>query len=94
MGKSSVEQHQFYCINCGQAGIPLMRRKNRQRERFHRKVLYCYHCQQDVNHIECKNEADIYIFTENFRNGVYKHEAEESMAFMRNTKLREVNLVR
>ena len=72
MGKSSVEQHQFYCINCGQAGIPLMRRKSRQRERFHRKVLYCYHCQQDVNHIECKNEADIYVFQENFRKGVYK----------------------
>lgn len=87
MSKSSVEQHQFYCINCGQAGIPLMRRKNRQRERFHRKVLYCYHCHQDVNHIECKNDEDIRIFKENFRKGVYKNEAEESLLHVRSSRI-------
>jgi hypothetical protein len=93
MGRNNTESHAFYCINCGQAGIPLARRKNRQRERFHRKVMYCYHCGQDVNHVECKDYNDIQIFKENFAKGVYKNEAEESLAHVRNTREWKINLV-
>jgi len=87
MGKSRMETHQFYCINCGQAGIPLARRVNHQHKRFHRKLLYCYHCHQDVNHIECKNDEDVRIFKENFRKGVYKNEAEESLLHVRSSRI-------
>ncbi len=87
MCKSNIEQHQFYCIKCGQAGMPLARQASRRRERFHRKVLYCIHCKEEVNHIECKNEADIIEFKENFANGVYKDECEESLAYLRSKRI-------
>ncbi len=93
MGRSNMETHTFYCINCGQAGIPLMRRKNRQRERFHRKVMYCYHCHQEVNHIECKNEEDIREFKENFEKGVYKDECKESLDYVGNSRKRQEHLL-
>jgi len=93
MGRSNVEQHKFFCIQCGQEGIPLARKKNRKRERFHRKVMYCYHCHEDINHVECRDEEDIRIFKENFRNGVYQNECKESLDHVRNTRQWQVNLV-
>lgn len=77
------EIHDFYCIACGQKGMPLARKNGKQRERFHRKKLYCLNCKTEVNHIECKTQEEVETFKENFRNGVYKDEAEESLSFMR-----------
>jgi hypothetical protein len=80
----SYEEHYFYCLKCGNKGIPLMRESGFQHERFHRKRLYCPYCKQEVNHIECKNQEDVEEFLNNFKNGVYKDEAEESISFVRN----------
>lgn len=93
MGRSNTEAHRFFCIQCGEEGIPLVRRKNRQRERFHRKVMYCYHCHQDINHIECRDEEDVRIFKESFNKGVFLNECKESLDHVRNTRIRQVNLV-
>ena len=76
-------EHDFYCINCGHKGIPLSRKQGHQHERFHRKKLFCIYCQQEVNHIECKNDEDVAEFKRNFENGVYKDEAEESVSYVR-----------
>jgi len=80
-----IEQHEFYCIKCGRAGLPLARPANRRREKFHRKKLYCIYCKQEVNHIECKNQAEVEEFKENFKNGIYKQECEESLSHVRNS---------
>lgn len=80
--------HNFYCINCGNKGIELMRQQSHQHSKHHRKKLYCIHCQCEVNHIECKNERDVQEFKRNFRKGVYKDEAENSLSLMRNTGIR------
>ena len=80
--------NKFYCLNCGEEGIPLPRQIGRQRKSFHRKKIYCYHCHNTVNHIECKNEADILEFKENFKNGVYENEAKESLDFIRMSRQR------
>ena len=82
----AMDTHSFYCIKCGNQGIPLMRKQGHQHERYHRKKLYCYHCKEEVNHIECKTLEDVETFLENFRNGVYVDEAEESLAFVRNSR--------
>lgn len=85
MGKNYAE-HSFYCIKCGNKGIPLMRKQGFQHERFHRKKMYCPFCKEEVNHIECKTLEEIEEFCENFKNGVYKDEAEESVSFVRSER--------
>lgn len=69
----------FFCLNCGEETITLPRKQSKQRKSFHRKKLYCYHCQNTINCIECKNDEDIRVFKEDFKNGVYANEAKESL---------------
>lgn len=80
--RGNYAEHSFYCINCGNKGIPLMRKQGFKHEGMHRKKLYCVHCRQEVNHVECKTYDEIQEFLENFANGVYKNEAEESICFV------------
>lgn len=79
MGRSSTV-NDFYCINCGNKGLPIQRNKGFQHAKMHRKKLYCIYCKAEVNHIECKNFEEVEEFKENFANGVYKDEAEESVS--------------
>ena len=87
MAKSNYSEHSFWCINCGNRGIPLARPQGFQHKTMHRKKLYCTFCKGEVNHIECKTYADVIEFRENFENGVYKNEAEESLSFMRGARV-------
>ena len=75
-------EHSFHCIKCGKAGIPLARQDSFKREKFHRKKLYCPWCKITVNHVECKNASEVYEFLEDFENGVYVDEAEESISYV------------
>ena len=84
----SMALHDFYCINCGNKGIELMRKQGFKRGEMHRKKLYCIHCKTEVNHIECKTFEEIEEFKINFENGVYKDEAKESLYFVGDTRLR------
>ena len=70
-----TDLHDFYCIKCGNKGIPVMRKRSHNHGKFHRKKLYCLHCKEEVNHVECKNEFEVYEFLEDFRNGVFEDEA-------------------
>ena len=82
------EEHSFYCMKCGHKGIPIQRKSGFQHSKFHRKKLYCIYCQEEVNHVECKNEEDVEEFLENFKNGVYKNEAERSLDYVRTSGVR------
>ena len=73
--------HDFYCLNCGKKSLTLPRKTSRLKEKFHRKKLYCTHCKVTINHIECRNDAEIWEFKENWAAGVYKTEAEQSKEF-------------
>jgi len=44
----------FYCTQCGHKGIPIVRKDNKIREPGHLKKLYCIYCNQENNHVECK----------------------------------------
>lgn len=81
MAKSNYSEHSFWCINCGNRGIPLARPQGFQHKRMHRKKLYCTFCKGEVNHIECKTLEDIEDFKYNFQNGAYVDEAKESLSF-------------
>ena len=76
---ATYSEHSFWCINCGKRALPLLRPNSRNREKFHRKKLYCYHCKQEINCIECKSEEEAYEFQIMFENGEFKEEALASL---------------
>ena len=88
MARRGYAEHTFYCINCGNKGIPLMRNQGFKHEGMHRKKLYCVFCKQEVNHVECKTLDEIEEFRYNFENGVYKDEAEESLSACGSSRVR------
>ena len=92
MARGNFAEHSFYCIRCGNKGIPLMRKQGFQHERMHRKKLYCMFCKEEVNHVECKSLEDVEEFKKNFENGVYLDEAEESVSHGRSSRLGEDHL--
>ena len=84
---ASFEEHSFYCLKCGNRGIPIRRKCGFQHSSMHRKKLYCIHCKEEINHIECKSMDDIEEFLVNFKNGVYKDEAQESVSYVRDSRI-------
>lgn len=52
-GCFSVESD-FYCTKCGNKGIPIARQARAKREAGHLKKLWCPHCKDFINHVECK----------------------------------------
>lgn len=53
MAKFSLES-EFFCVKCGNKGIPIMRKKGAEREAGHLKRLYCLTCKKEWNHAECR----------------------------------------
>lgn len=86
--KRKIESHDFYCLRCGRENIPIFRNVGFQRERFHRKRLYCPFCKEEVNHIECKTYEEVQFFKDAFERGEFKDEAEESVSYLRSERMR------
>ena len=87
-------EHEFYCINCGNKGLPIQRKVENQKEKFHRKRLYCIHCQQVYNMVECRNEDEVKEFKEDFAKGAYLDEAKEFVDINRDSWVWKDNLVK
>ncbi len=71
----------FYCTQCGNKGIPVIRYDNKIREPGHLKKLYCIYCNQENNHVECK-EFSKYThedFLIEFNNGNFTPEGERRL---------------
>ena len=49
-----MEANDFYCVECGRKGIPIVRKHGYYREAGHLKKLYCLCCQTETNHAEIK----------------------------------------
>lgn len=67
-------QSRFFCTECGNEGICIMRPKGQIREPGHLKKLYCIHCKKEVNHVEIKENDDYTIedFKREFELGRFK----------------------
>ena len=91
MGKA-YKTHRFFCIKCGNEGIPIARKQGHKHERFHRKKLYCPFCKVEINHIECQTDEDVYEFKLDFEKGVFADEVEESLAHVRPSGIGEEHL--
>lgn len=83
MKRARTETHDFFCLNCGKS-MPLARRASAQREKMHRKKLFCPFCKNIVNMVECKDYSEKLIFIDNFNKGIYKEEARISMEVCKN----------
>ena len=92
MGKKNYIQNDFYCIKSGNKSLPLLRKYSLQKEKFHRKKLYCYHCQEVCNHVECRSLEDVEEFLQAFENGEYLEEAEESTEHVRNSANGQIDI--
>lgn len=77
------QQHDFYCLYCGNRNISILRPRGYLRERGHRKVLYCPYCKNTVNHYECRDDEEAFDFKEKFKEGIFIEEAEESILFVK-----------
>lgn len=89
MGKRGYhfEDHDFYCMKCGQKGIPIARNLGHKHASMHKKKLYCIHCKEEVNHIECSNPLEVKEFQKKFRRGEYKDEANASLSYVRSVRI-------
>lgn len=76
---AKYEMHDFYCLNCGNKGLPCQRKMGKQHGEFHRKKLWCFKCKVEVNHMEIRNINEKEWFLEGFANGEFKEEATESI---------------
>ena len=47
-----IEKSKFFCTQCGNEGIPIIRKKSHLRKKGHLKKLYCIYCKKEINHIE------------------------------------------
>lgn len=55
MGKcKDYETSDFYCTQCGNKGIPIVRKNGKFREAGHLKRLYCLYCGTETNHCEIR----------------------------------------
>ena len=82
-----MENHDFYCLKCGKKGLNVYRRQGHQHGKYHRKKLYCFYCKEEVNHMECRNQAEIDEFKDAFERGEFIDEAEESISYVRSERL-------
>lgn len=74
MGRQNFTVSDFYCVKCGSKGMPLPRKKAKQREQGHLKKLYCLKCKCEVNHMEIRpfGEYTYENFKEDFENGKFE----------------------
>lgn len=77
--RNNYETHDFYCLNCGQKALPLMRERGHKHKQYHRKRLYCPYCRKDCNHIEIRSYDEKEWFLQAFANGDFIQEAIESI---------------
>jgi len=75
----TCETHEFRCLCCGKPTIPILRPTSRQKEKFHRKKLYCPNCRKECNAVEIRNEFERKEFLNDFKQGKFIEEAKESV---------------
>ena len=78
MAKTNISD--YYCTQCGKKGIPIVRSK-RAREAGHLKKLYCLHCQQETNHVECRGfgQYNYNDFLIEYQNGNFTENGERRL---------------
>ena len=79
----SAGESNFYCVICGNKGIPILRKSGSAREAGHLKKLYCLNCKTETNHAECKpfTKYDYKDFIFEKENGNFTKEGNRVMSY-------------
>lgn len=80
MRRKEVVYSDFYCLNCGNK-ITIPRSRGFQREKFHRKRLWCIRDRAEVNHVQVRNDEEKAEFFTLLEQGAFVQEAEQSMSY-------------
>lgn len=54
MANNTITISDFYCTQCGNKGLPVVRTSKKVREPGHLKKLYCPQCKIQTNHVEVR----------------------------------------
>ena len=54
----------FYCTQCGNRNFPIWRKRGTEREPGHLKKLFCLKCGTETNHVEVKEFAQNYTYSD------------------------------
>ena len=81
--RCKMTEIRFYCPQCGLENFSLPRRDSLKHEKFHRKKLYCYHCKEELDCIEIRNDEELFEFREMFNNGNFTEEVANSLDYVR-----------
>lgn len=84
MGSKLIVDNEFYCVICGNRGIPVVRRKGAEREAGHLKKLFCLTCQKETNFCEIHPYATKYTIDDfwlEYENGNFTSEGIRAMPF-------------
>lgn len=79
---NNIVFNSFYCMKCGNKSYDLPRKKSGQKGLFHRKKMYCPHCKLMINHVECRNDEEVYEFKSDFEEGLFEEEVKESLEYI------------
>lgn len=72
--------NKFMCPLCGKETVPIIRKTSRQRQKGHRKWLYCPWCKKTVNTYECRNHQELQEFKHQYDSGVISQKYIQEMA--------------
>lgn len=74
---------EFYCTQCGNKGIPIVRQTGSERAAGHLKRIYCLKCQKETNHAECKpySHYSYEDFKFEFENGNFDKKGNRKMKY-------------
>ena len=74
MPNTTISLSDFYCVECGKKGIPIVRKQGSERESGHLKKLFCLNCKTETNHAEIRPFSNYTYedFLEEFNMGRFK----------------------
>ena len=88
MTNNKYEFNEFYCVLCGNRGIPIVRKRNAAREAGHLKKLFCLTCGKETNHVECKPNTK-YQYTDFLTEFNYHNFTPEGLRIVPYSELKE-----
>lgn len=84
--KNGKEMHDFYCIKCGNKNFALSRSTGHKYSKHHMKKLWCWHCKEEINCVECSNDEEVEEFKRKFEAGEFQKDLEESLNHIQKIK--------
>ena len=84
MRNTKTEEHDVYCMKCGEKIYSLPRKVSHKYQKHHYKKLWCWKCHEELNAVECRSDKEVQEFKEKWQAGEYKEEVTKTLEFFNN----------